>query len=94
MCSLYPTPKDSLFHGYREVYNETYKTTRNDTDFLWTPHNTTTKKEGKDTNLEIKLLGKNVVFLSVKYSIKHFILFLSSNVSEYLINLFFWFLNR
>lgn len=89
MYSLYPTPEDSLFHGYHEIYNETYKTTRNDTDILWTPHNTPTKKEGKDTNLEVKLLGKNVVFLSGKYSIKHFILFLPSSVSQYLINLFF-----
>lgn len=69
MYSLYPTPKDSLFHGYHEVYNETYKTTRNDTDILWTPHNTSTKKEGKDTNLEVKLLGKNhcVPFLQIQY---------------------------
>lgn len=76
MYSLYSTPKDSLFHGYHEVYNETYRTTRNDTDILWAPHNTTTKKEGIDTNLEAKVLGRNFVFLSGKYSIKHFILFL------------------
>lgn len=43
------------------IYNETYKTTRNDTDILWTPHSTTTKKEGIDTNLEAQVFGKNCV---------------------------------
>lgn len=42
---------------------------------------TTTEKDDKDTNLEVKLLGKkNIVFLSGKYSIKHFILFLPSSI--------------
>lgn len=59
------------------IYNETYKTTRNNTDILWTPHSTTTKKEGIDTNLEAQVFGKNFVFLSDKYSIKQFILFLT-----------------
>lgn len=81
MYSLCSTPEDSWFHGYHEVDNETYKTARNDTDTLWTPHSTTTKKEGMVTNLEVKVLGKNVVFLSGKCSIKHFILFLPSSVS-------------
>lgn len=89
MYSLYSTPKDSLVHGYHEVYHKTYRTTRNDTDTLWTPHNTTTKKEGIGTNLEAKVLGRNFVFLSGKYSIKHIILFLPNSVSYDVINLFF-----
>lgn len=86
MYSLYSIPKDSLFHGYHEVCNETYTTTRNDIVILRTPQNTTTKKKGIDTNLEAKIPGKSFVFLSGKYSIKHFFLFLPNSVSYDLIN--------
>lgn len=93
MYSWFSTSKDSLFHCYHEVCSETYTTTRSDTVILRIPHNTTTKKEGIDTNLEAKVLGKNFVFLSGKYSIKHFILFLPNSVSYDLIYLFYKFLN-